>query len=50
MEIIEPQSKERMFANPTTGEILLTPPEGVTVYVVCLSVCVYVWERGRGGM
>jgi hypothetical protein len=31
VEIIEPQSRERMFANPTTGEIVFTPPEGVEV-------------------
>lgn len=33
VEIIEPQSKEKMFANPSTGEISLTAPEGVEVYV-----------------
>ena len=33
VEIIEPQSRERMFANPTTGEIVFTPPEGVEVWV-----------------
>lgn len=31
VEIIEPQSKEKMFANPLTGEILLQPPYGATV-------------------
>lgn len=28
VEIIEPSSREKMFANPTTGEIVFTPPEG----------------------
>jgi hypothetical protein len=31
VEIIEPQSKDKMFANPSTGEILLEPPYGATV-------------------
>ncbi|XP_064384607.1 rho GTPase-activating protein 39-like isoform X2 [Halichondria panicea] len=31
VEIIEPQSKERMFANPSTGEISLTAPDGVKI-------------------
>ena len=32
VEILEPQSREKMFANPITGEILLQPPYGATVY------------------
>lgn len=31
VEIIEPQTRERMFANPVTGEILISPPEGARV-------------------
>ena len=31
VEILEPQSHERMYANPVTGELLLAPPEGVKV-------------------
>lgn len=31
VEIIEPQSREKMFANPITGEILFQPPYGATV-------------------
>ena len=37
VEIIEPQTRERMFANPVTGEILTSPPEGVKVYVLEFS-------------
>lgn len=33
VEIIEPQSKERMFANPITGEIRLQAPIEAIVYV-----------------
>lgn len=31
VEIIEPQTREKMFANPSTGEILTLPPDGVRV-------------------
>lgn len=31
VEIIEPQSREKMFANPITGEILFQPPYGAIV-------------------
>ena len=31
VEIIEPQTREKMFANPVTGEILTSPPDGVKV-------------------
>ena len=31
VEILEPQSHERMYANPVTGELLFSPPEGVKV-------------------
>ncbi len=31
VEIIEPTSREKMFANPVSGEILFTPPEGAVV-------------------
>ncbi|CAI8043664.1 Rho GTPase-activating protein 39 [Geodia barretti] len=37
VEIIEPQSKDKMFANPSTGEILLQPPHGATVKPVSLN-------------
>ena len=31
VEIIEPQTREKMFANPVTGEILTSPPDEVKV-------------------
>ena len=31
MEIIEPRTKEHMYANLTTGEILWDPPPGIPV-------------------
>lgn len=34
VEIIEPKTKEHMYANLTTGECVWDPPVGVAVYVV----------------
>ena len=31
VEIIEPSSREKMYTNPSTGEIVFTPPEGAIV-------------------
>ena len=48
VEIIEPQTREKMFANPVSGEILTSPPDGVKVYVLpwpenrTVCVCVHV--------
>lgn len=33
VEIIEPRTKEHMYANLTTGECVWDPPPGVAVYV-----------------
>jgi hypothetical protein len=33
VEIVEPRSREHMYANLTTGECVWEPPAGVPVYV-----------------
>lgn len=36
VEIVEPRSREHMYANLTTGECVWEPPPGVPVYVAMI--------------
>ena len=40
VEIIEPRTKEHMYANLTTGECVWDQPEGVEMQVVLLNFVV----------
>jgi hypothetical protein len=41
VEIIEPRTKEHMYANLTTGECVWDPPPGVPVWV---TVETFIWD------
>lgn len=41
VEIIEPKTKEHMYANLATGECVWDPPAGVPVYVLYFYLFIF---------